>query len=313
MEKFQLGLCQVFKIAIILATYNGEKYIKEQIESIFTQTTTNVMVYVSDDGSTDNTIKIISNYIQCNDCERLTFTRALGKGYVQNFLHMLDKVSADYIFFSDQDDVWLPFKIERYLKIMPAPDVPALIGARTKTIDDRGNEIGFSPLFSRQPSFSNALVQSIAGGNTMAMTRAARDIVLKATESPTRLISHDWWFYQVLSGAGATIIYDQEPSILYRQHANNVIGENTSFRARLHRLKMLMVGRFSEWSDLNIENLLYCRASLTNENRSKLDHFIEARKSGLIRRIWLMRKSGVYRQTKLGNIALWIAIILNKI
>ena len=300
-------------IAILLASYNGEKYIAQQLDSILGQSLTEWSLYISDDGSEDQTPCIVKNYITMNPQHNIKLMKGPRNGFAANFVNLLTEVKADYFFYCDQDDIWLPDKLQVYLDELPSPSVPALIGARTTTIDELGNEIGVSPLFKREPSFVNALVQSISGGNTMAMTRAARDIILQATERPRRLVSHDWWFYLILSGAEAMIIYDPTPSILYRQHADNVIGENTSFRARFYRLKMLMAGRFTEWSDVNIENLNRCRALLTEDNRAKLDYFIEARESGLIRRIWLMRKSGVYRQTTMGNIALWIAIILNKI
>ena len=98
-----------------------------------------------------------------------------------------------------------------------ADDVPALFCSRTRIITAEGEPAGFSPLFSKKPSFRNAIVQSIAGGNTMVMNRAARDIMLEASRR-TGFVSHDWWCYLILTGVGGIVHYSPTAKIGYRQH-----------------------------------------------------------------------------------------------
>ena len=105
--------------------------------------------------------------------------------------------------------------------------LPLLFCSRTLTITESGTPVGMSPLFRRTPSFRNALVQSLAGGNTMVLNRAARDIVALASRR-ARFVSHDWWAYLLVTGAGGVVHYSAKPLVRYRQHAQNLVGANTS-------------------------------------------------------------------------------------
>src|SRR5262249_28608171 len=157
-----------------------------------------------------------------------------------------------YYAFCDQDDVWESDKLERALCILNrmSQDRPVLYCGRTRVIDDAGRIIGTSPAFLRPPSFANALVQNIGGGNTMVMNHAARELLLAAgPEIDT--VAHDWWIYQIVSGAGGAVNYDLEPRVRYRQHRSNLIGANNTFRARCERIRLLFNGRFKQWTDRN--------------------------------------------------------------
>ncbi len=143
-----------------------------------------------------------------------------------------------------------------------------------------GTPIGQSPLFRKAPGFRNALVQSIAGGNTMVMNRAAFAIVRQSAER-TSFVSHDWWCYMLVTGAGGRVIYSAEPHIGYRQHAGNVVGTNAGIFAKLARIRGLFGGRFAGWNARNIEALLRCRDLLRDDVVATIEKFDEARRSGL--------------------------------
>ena len=183
------------KVAICLASYNGQAFILEQLESIIHQKSSDLQLLISDDGSTDSTIDIVKEFIIRNPKKKIELIHGPQAGFAANFIQLLKIADADYIFFSDQDDIWLDNKVAKYLEILPLANEPALAVARTRLIDRNGVYIGFSPTMKKSPSFPNSLVQSIAGGNTMAMTRSARDIILNANVEPHKLVSHDWWFF----------------------------------------------------------------------------------------------------------------------
>ena len=191
-------------------------------------------------------------------------------------------------------------------------DAPALYCARTEATNETCTlTLGLSPLFKKTPSFSNALVQSIGGGNTMVLNRLAKDIA--ATDTSQRLVSHDWWCYQIISGVGGHIIYDPTPCLQYRQHGANMAGSNLSWLARIARIKQLLGGQFKSWNHLNLKILYQHKDILTPQNQKTLISFIKARESHVIGRIQLFRKSGVWRQGRLSHLALVFAMIINKV
>src|SRR5206468_317971 len=150
--------------------------------------------------------------------------------------------------------------------------IPALYGSRIRLIDEAGNEIGFSPLFHRKPEFRGALVQSIAGGNTMVFNQKARELVVFCG-ADVDVPSHDWWLYQVTSACGGRVHYDAHPSVRYRQRAHNVITANAGWSASMRRLHMLQQGRFRHWEDLNVAALTRLRPRMSAENRRIIDLF----------------------------------------
>lgn len=302
-------------IVILMCTYNGEKFLTEQLDSFLNQTHKNIVVWVSDDGSTDGTLGIIKQYQKKFEKNRLKIINGPGKGSVINFLSLLchSDIKADYYSFADQDDIWCSDKLSNaLLKINKLPKtIPILYGSRTKIVAEDGVEIGLSPVFSKTPCFKNALVQSIAGGNTMLMNDAAVDIMRKA--GPVEVVSHDWWAYMLISGAGGTVIYDSYPSLLYRQHDNNQIGSNASWIARLKRINLLLAGSFRKWNTINITALFKVKNLLSKENKVILEQFENARNSSLFQRMIKLWQIKIFRQTFLGNIGLIAAIILKKI
>jgi hypothetical protein len=171
---------------------------------------------------------------------------------------------------------------------------------------------GFSPLFRRPPAFQNALVQSLGGGNTMVFNRAAKRILEVA--ATTAVVLHDWWVYQLVSAAGGMIQYDSQPMLKYRRHSDNLIGSNIGWRAGLVRLRMMLSGRFRDWNDANIAALWQLPAHLLQPNsRTTLEIFAKARSGSLPMRLYNLKRSGVYRQTLLGNLGLLAAAVLKRL
>jgi hypothetical protein len=196
--------------------------------------------------------------------------------------------------------------------LQQADDIPALYGSRTRLINEGGSEIGFSPLFRKKPDFRCALVQSIAGGNTMVFNQKARELLVFCG-TDVNVPSHDWWLYQVISACGGKVHYDPYPSVRYRQHSDNVIGSNVGWPARMRRLEMFRLGRFRRWADFSEMALTRLRPRMTVENQRIFDLFCKARHAPLLRRAVIFAQTGVYRQTFLGNLGLAAAVLLKKI
>lgn len=304
------------KVAILLCTYNGQHHLAEQLDSFATQSHVNWAVSASDDGSEDDTHSILEAYEQAWPAGRLSIHFGPAEGFAANFLSLTCKssIEADYYAYSDQDDVWEVDKLERavrWLKTIPH-NIPALYCSRTRLVDAENNEIGLSPLFSKPPSFANALMQNIGGGNTMVFNNATRALLQEAGEN-LPLVTHDWWTYMVVTGCGGTVFYDSKPALRYRQHEDNLVGLNITWSARLARIRMLFQGRFRRWNDGNISALRLLRNRLTPDNLETLERFAKAREMGLIPRLIQLKRCGIYRQTLLGNLGLIVAAIFRKI
>ena len=301
-------------VAILLAVKDGERFLPDQLQSFVNQTHRNWSLNVSDDGSTDRTLHIIREFADrvSNPVNLRCGPRA---GFCKNFMSLVrdDRIGGDYFAFSDQDDIWYADKIARALMLLQTvpKNRPALYCSRTELVDANAQHRGYSPLFTRRPSFQNALVQSIGGGNTMVFNERARDLLRKVGDTDAHL--HDWLAYQVISAAGGAIFYDGRPSLKYRQHTENLVGSNLGLRARAERVKMLFQGQWEYWNGLNLKALEQLEADITDQNRKTIDNFTKMRCAAwLPQRLWYFIRSGVYRQTFMSNFGLLVAVVTKK-
>jgi glycosyltransferase involved in cell wall biosynthesis len=303
-------------ICILMATYNGEKFIAEQLQSIEEQSYKNWRLIISDDGSSDDTLTIAKQFQQKWGSGHLEIRQGPQQGFCQNFLSMAcdTTIPADLYAFSDQDDVWMSDKLERAVSYFDKSDesqLPRAYGTRTQIVDDALKPLGLSPEFTLPRSFRNALVQSISGGNTQVFNLESKQLLEKA--GVQKVISHDWWLYQLVKGAGGIFYYDPVPSLLYRQHLDAALGSNNSLRSRVERLRYVLNGRFKQWIDINYTALCNSRHLLSHDNQEVLDIFGRFRGAKLKDRIRLLEVCGLYRQTWQGTLSLWLAVIINKI
>lgn len=248
--------------------------------------------------------------------ERLSIRTGPGNGFCSNFLSLAcaPDIRARYYAFCDQDDLWDDDKLATAARWLDsnAPDTPALYCARTRIIDEAGRTLGLSPLFSRPEGFKNALVQSIAGGNTMMFNNSARRLLMEAG-SRIDVQTHDWWAYIVVSACGGRVFYDPRPTVGYRQHPANLVGSNASLIGRVLRASRMLKGRFRGMNDRNIAALKRLAHHMTPECAGVLDTFECAREASPINRIAGLLSAGVYCQTTLGNLGLLAAALLKKL
>ena len=303
-------------VTILMGLMNGARFLDAQLQSLLDQDHEDWSLMVGDDGSADDGPARLADFAAAHPDRSVRIDPAPGQGFARNYLSLLRAAGphTPYAAFSDQDDVWFPDKLSRAVAALAAlpSGTPGLYCARTLVCDADLSPTALSPLFGA-PSFGNALVQSLAGGNTMVMNRAALDLLQRAARAGADPVSHDWWAYQVVSGAGGTVIYDPEPVLLYRQHGGNLIGANRGARARLCRVGGLLGGTFRRWTDRNLATLCVAADCLTEGNRRTLARFAQARRARIAARLGALWRLGIRRQTVGGTLSLWTAVALGRV
>jgi glycosyltransferase involved in cell wall biosynthesis len=299
-------------VAILMATYNGEKYISKQIDSILDQKEVNVHLYISDDSSEDNTVNIIEEYkLKFPDNFKKLF-HVKFRSPSKNFLSLFAKIpdTYDYYAFSDQDDVWFENKLKNSInKINENYD---LYCGRTENVNEDLVTLGYSPLFKNGPDFRNALVQSIAGSNTMVFNNKIFNLIKPSFNFNVPM--HDWWIYILTTFVNYKVYYDPIPQLFYRQHQNNFNGSNTGLRNLIKRIISGLKGEYKKNNNINEKNILEFIDYGTKENLKIFYRFQNLRKNSNVLNFNTQefREYGVYRQTLTGNIMLKLSLILKK-
>jgi len=223
-------------VIILLSTYNGEKYLKELVESIQRQSFKDWKLLVRDDGSCDQTISLIRSIMQGD--ERMHMMESKGNvGVIKSFSALSEEAlrifpKTDYFMYADQDDIWLDDKIARTFSEMRKQEgvkegkYPVLVHTDLKVVDSHLNEI--SPSFMKYQYLRHEskdplgvlLIQNFITGCTVMVNRQLLEL---ATPFPGKIMMHDWWLGQCAAALGL-IGFLAEPTILYRQHGNNTLG-----------------------------------------------------------------------------------------
>lgn len=307
-------------LAILLATRNGADMLGAQLDSFVAQSRPPDLVMVSDDGSTDGTRAVVQAFAVAHPEIRVDLREGPCRGASENFLSLLRAVpeEVDIVAFSDQDDVWVADKLARGIAALARagredPGRPALYCGCTWECDQALRRKRRSRRPRRAIGFRHALVQNIAGGNTMMLDRAGLELARGASRETSAIVVHDWWLYQIVAGAGGRVIFDSEPVLYYRQHPNNLIGANRGPRAKLRRLRHMLTGGFRDWNTVNIRALTASAHRLTPENRAVLERFARDRAAPLTARLTMLHETGVYRQGIEGTLSLWAAALIGRL
>ncbi|MGT2770555.1 putative glycosyltransferase EpsE [Streptococcus intermedius] len=212
-------------IAVLMSTYNGEKYLKAQLDSIFNQTSQNIVLFIRDDGSCDSTLEIIKSYN--NKIVLLENNENLGVG--SSFMETLYKAGLDfdYYAFCDQDDIWLVNKIEKAVLELEKFPLPTLYCSNQTLVDKELNNLGLRHKKTIDTSYLQILTSNQITGCTMVWNNQLQKLLVSKDRRPSKELLevriHDVWVSMVASIAGS-IVYDSNSYILYRQHENNVVG-----------------------------------------------------------------------------------------
>ncbi len=212
-------------IIVLLSTFNGEKYLKEQLSSLYAQEDVDISILVRDDGSKDSTCTILDNE---QSGGRLSWYKGENKGPALSFWELLQRApEGSYYSFCDQDDVWDKDKLKTAVDFLSrSKDKPALYFGQTRLVNSNLDEIKsikISPLLT----FEEALIYHFVTGCTMVINNALRKELLKYTPAFMRM--HDIWIYLVAQAIDADIAFDTTPHISYRQHGNNAVGQEHTF------------------------------------------------------------------------------------
>ncbi len=235
-------------IDILLATFNGERYIAEQINSILNQTYANWRLIIRDDGSKDRTVSIINDFkIRYPDKIIMIKDDRGNLGACRNFATLLERAEADYIMFCDQDDIWLPRKIETTYRKMSemvkryTDRLPLLVYTDMKVVDKDLKVVAdsywkyqaFNPKSGKV--LNRLLVSNVIIGCTVMLNKALRDLSIPFSNDA---LMHDWWAGLVSVAFGKND-YLEEATVLYRQHGSNVVGatRKMNFRSIINKIK----------------------------------------------------------------------------
>lgn len=299
------------EIQILLSTYNGEKYLREQLDSFVGQSCfEKVRVLIRDDGSTDGTIEILKEY-QAKYNFDVMFGENLGvNASYEALLHCCDE-KCRYFAFSDQDDVWLPEKLDIAISRLNkySADFPTMFFSRSCVTDANLKPIGISQEPICGVSFYNAMVQNICPGHTQVFNRAVLRFLKGSNYEKINVM--DWWIYLIASGLGQ-VVYESKCTVLHRQHGGNAVGYEMNFvkkfLARLKRVKKGESVKLSVQLECYRENF----GELLPENyRKELNSFLGSQGS-LFTRFSYIRRAKVFRQAKIENIYLWLLYLGGK-
>ena len=234
-------------VAILLSTYNGEKYLAELFTSILSQSYTKFKLYIVDDGSIDNTEKIINEFIAIDERIVKLYRDNIHDGPGKSFMWLLERVQADFYFFCDQDDVWMSDKIEKSIALAESysPNKPILIHSDLKVVDKSMNvlhESFWAFNGTKQAefcSFDFHCAYNNIPGCAMLINREARDLSLPM---PTSAKMHDAWIALVVTYHKGLILTMNEPLIYYRQHPNNTIGarKSRSILQKIYHIRLII-------------------------------------------------------------------------
>ena len=286
------------RIAVLLSTFNGAAYLRDQLASLVVQTYPDWTLLWRDDGSRDGTAEIMAAWMRGPGEGRCRSVGPCGRlGPTPSFMALLREAGdADLVAFADQDDVWLPEKLARAADALGAVPfcTPALYCARQVLVDAALRRIGISASI-RPLGFPAALTQNVATGCTVMMNRAAARLV--ADSEPPSTALHDWWSYLVVAAAGGCLIADPAPVVLYRQHPGNLVGAPPSMRRRGVAALRRGPGVFMHVLRENVAALRAQPGLVAPENRTSLERVHCGLAGRPAARLATLRTPGLRRQT----------------
>ena len=300
------------EVEVLLATFNGDRFLREQIESILRQDYENIRVLARDDGSTDCTVGILTEFAARFPSRFQILPSTFPGGSAKdNFLRLMEASTADYICFSDQDDVWLPHKVSKTKQAMEllestwGADVPLLVFTDLQLVDEKLNLLhrSFWAKMRIDPagmdSFTRLMVRSVVTGSTTMINRRLLEL---SRRMPKEASMHDRWTALVASAMGK-FSFVRKPTVLYRQHDRNVLGtgQKRQTRSMLQRILRPTVAQkhLMQWRASQRQAAALLRvhgAELPAEKRDIVEAYLrcEANRNPLVRVATFIRHGFFY-------------------
>lgn len=306
-------------IAIVMATYNGEKYVGEQIESILTSNYQDLELYIYDDGSGDHTVSVLREYEGKYPDKIHVFQNECNRGHLMNFMHALAATTTDYVMFSDQDDVWnsnkasVTLKRMKHMEAQLSKESPLAVFTDAVVVDQELNVINRSFFCSGhlnpyRTDLPHLLMENKLIGCTVMVNAALRRVLL-SRPLPEKARFHDWWIALIAASFGK-IGFVKEGTILYRQHGGNVVG-NTGFVAyvknRITGLKQQRKALEALYQQAE-EFLELYGDTLSEKNREIIRSFASIPEKNILERRILILHYGFLKTGLLRNIGLLIIV-----
>lgn len=288
-------------ITVLMGTRNGSAHLGAQLASLTAQDHANWSLWVSDDGSTDDTQAILRAFAKDRPNPVLLF-QGPRAGMSANYLSLLchPDLPTGPVAFADQDDIWLPNHLSRGLSALamqPDPQGQAYVAHRLilrstgvpRTMPWRGH---------RPASFRNALVENLLAGSGLILDAPA--VALARRIGSVDVPYWDWWLYLLLTGTGAQVLHDARPGLLYRAHAGNTHGPRYGLRAKLWRIEQLRNGTYRRWVMRNLAALEPHIKQLTPEAQAALHPLLPVKPHIRLRRL------SKHRHWRQDQLALWL-------
>lgn len=299
-------------VTVVLATYNGERFLPEQLESLAKQSRRPDRLVLRDDGSTDRSVALVQAWAarQGVALQQVTGPRL---GPARSFLKALQAAEpADIFLFCDQDDVWQPYKIEHALNHVPwGRDVaPTLCSTRLEVVDEQLRYLRLSSL-PKSLSFSSAACESQLTGCTMAFNAAFRSLLVRAL--PEHAAMHDWWCYLLATSAtGVALHFDPAPSVLYRQHGGNALGAGPVGWSALRVRGLRFIGRDSTVRSRQLQEFAKIYGTALEPQASDILRQLLSAKRALGPRLRAAFCAPIRRQTLLATLTTRLALLTNR-
>lgn len=304
-------------VSIVLAIYNGASFLEEQLQSIIENTYKDWTVEICDDGSTDGTLEIVASYQEKYPGKFTLHKNENNLGVTANFLEGAKRAKGDYIMFCDQDDVWLPNKIERTLAKIKEREkqlgkaTPIVVFTDAKLVNGALEPIhdsffGYNGLNTNKTDLPHLLIENKVIGCTTMFNRAVQD---KMTSFPVNARYHDWWI-ALIGATFGEVSYLDEPTLLYRQHGNNVVGAKNFISYVWSRVKdmkaqgeSLIENERQAWEFYEIYKDI-----LMEEQQRVLQNFANIHSVNWFERVARLFQYGFWKSGKVRNIGVFLMI-----
>lgn len=305
-------------VSVLLASYNGEKYIREQLDSILNQTFSDLSIVISDDLSADGTPEIIREYEEQYPGRVRSLRNSERSGSAQNnFFRLLKSEADDYIMLCDQDDVWLPDKVEVTLREMKKLEaewgeaVPLLVHGDLSVTDKEGGILQksmaeYQKIAVHDNRFSHYLVENNITGNTVMINRALLGFL---ADVPKECVMHDWWL-GLLASCFGRISYIDRPLVLYRQHGENQMGSKSGKEQYAERIRNQDAVR-ENYRKMFAQAQMFLKLygnEMSLEQREILEHFIKLPEKNRAEKIYTIWKYKLMKSTLIRTLGQMLSI-----
>ena len=303
------------KVNILMSTYNGQQFLAEQIRSIQDQSYTDWTLFIRDDGSSDNTKEILKDFErQDSRIHLIDSDKSDNLGVIKSFHKLVNHHRADYYFFSDQDDVWLPNKLELSLKEAQnyLADLPLMVYMDLKVVNQDLEIMTESMVKSQSHHANTELVQELTENSVTGGVAMINHALAEMWQETDDILMHDWYLALLASAFGNLVFIDQ-PGELYRQHSDNVLGARTLSK------------RFKKWIRPHILFAVYwdliknsqkqarhlLQMPLSQSNRELIEAFVTIMDKPMLERFRILRKYGL-RKNKAFHTLVFTTLIVTK-